>query len=119
MNKFQIITLHDEPYDFLIIATSYESPLHLIDEISEELQVEQAKLLFDLTLINGTKRNRYIECNYSAKIKTQMNCSLVEKIADDIREISRNFFYNNNEIINNSVIPNSLKFLLRTGNYPM
>ena len=119
MDKFQIITLHDEPYDFLIIATSYESPLHLIDEISKELHVEQARLLFDLTLINGTKRNRYIECEYSSKLKTHMNCCLVEEIDDYIRKISRDFFRNNNEIINNSVIPNSLKFLLKTGQYPM
>lgn len=117
MNKFQIIRLHDEPYDFLIIATSYENPLHLFDEIGKELKVEKAKLLFDLTLINGTNKNRYIECEYSAEMK--MHCSLVEKIDDCIKILSRDFFFNNNEVVNNSVIPNSLKYLLQTGNYPM
>lgn len=117
MNKFQIIRLYDEPYDFLIIATSYENPLHLFDEIGKELKVEKAKLLFDLTLINGTNKNRYIECEYSAEMK--MHCSLVEKIDDCIKILSRDFFLNNNEVINNSVIPNALKYLLQTGNYPM
>ncbi len=115
MNKFQIIRLHDESYDFLIIATSYENPLHLFDEIGKELQVKKAKLLFDLALINGTNKNRYIECEYSAEMTTKMHCSLVHKIDDCIKMLSRDFFFNNNEVVNNSVIPNSLKYLLKTG----
>lgn len=56
MNKFEILKMHNELYDFLIIATSYENPLSSFKEIEEEINVEGAKLLFDLTLINGVKK---------------------------------------------------------------
>ena len=53
-SNFKILKLNNEPYDFLIIATSYENPLSSIKEIGEEIQVRKANLLFDLTLINVT-----------------------------------------------------------------
>ena len=56
-DNFEIMKLNNEPYDFLIIATSYENPLSSIKEIGEEIQVQKANLLFDLTLINGTNKN--------------------------------------------------------------
>lgn len=115
MNKFEILKLHDEPYDFLIIATSYENPLSSFKEIEDEINVERAKLLFDLTLINGVKRNRYIKCDYEAGRNSQLSCSLVESIDDYIKSLSKNYFVRNEEIVQKSVIPNSLKYLLKSG----
>lgn len=114
MNKFQILKLHDEPYDFLVIATSYENPLSSFSEIEKELNVDEARLLFDLTLINGTKKNRYIKCDYQAGTNSHLSCSLVDSIDDYIRSLSHNFFTQNDDVIQKSVIPNSLKFLLKS-----
>lgn len=44
--NFEILKLNNEPYDFLIIATSYENSLSSIKEIGEEIQVQKAKLFF-------------------------------------------------------------------------
>lgn len=41
-SNFKILKLNNEPYDFLIIATSYENPLSSIKEIGEEIQVQKA-----------------------------------------------------------------------------
>lgn len=115
MNKFQILKLHDEPYDFLIIATSYENPLSSFDEIEKELNVEKARLLFDLTLINGMKKNRYIKCHYQSGNDLHLSCSLVDSVDDRIRSLSSNYFLQNEDVVQRSVIPNSLKYLLKSG----
>lgn len=62
-NNFKVLKLDNEPFDFLIIATSCENPLNSVKEIGEEIKVTHAKLLFDLTLINGINTNRYIQCD--------------------------------------------------------
>lgn len=69
MGAYQILKLNKEPFDFLVIATSPENPLSNIEEISREIKVEQARFLFDLTLINGTKSNRYVSCDFSIREK--------------------------------------------------
>ena len=114
MKKFKIIKLHDEPYDFLVIATTFENPLSLISEIEKAIMVKSARILFDLTLINGLKSNRYIECNYLSGSTITTSCNLVHNVSNSIREISRRFFVKNERIVKKSVIPNALKFLVRS-----
>ena len=85
MEKFQVLKLHDEPYDFLVIATSYENPLSLFDDSEKQLGVDDAKILFDLTLINGVKKNRYVKCHYKAGMNSHLSsCSIVDNINDYI-----------------------------------
>lgn len=113
--NFEILKLNNEPYDFLIIATSYENPLSSIKEIGQEIQVQKAKLLFDLTLINGINKNRYIKCEYDADRDQLQPCSIVEGIDDTIKKISQSYFVENEEVVRKSVISNSLKYLLTAG----
>lgn len=40
-DNFEIVKLNNEPYDFLVIATSYENPLGYIKEIGEKIQVKK------------------------------------------------------------------------------
>lgn len=112
---FEILKLNNEPYDFLIIATSYENPLSVINEIGEEIQVRKANLLFDLTLVNGINKNRYIKCEYDADTNKLPSCSIVEGIDDDIKKISQSYFSKNEEVVKKSVLSNSLKYLLKSG----
>lgn len=114
-DNFEIKKLNNEPYDFLIIATSYENPLNSIKEIGEEIQVQKANLLFDLTLINGTNKNRYIKCEYVADRNQLPSCSIVESVDDEIKKVSQSYFAENEEVVRKSVISNSLKFLLKSG----
>ena len=114
-NNFEILKLNNEPYDFLIIATSYENPLSSFKEIGDEIQVQKANLLFDLTLINGVNKNRYVRCEYEAGKNQLQSCAIVECIDDTIKKISYNYFMENEDVVKRSVIPNSLKYLLKAG----
>lgn len=113
--NYEILKLNNEPYDFLIIATTYENPLSFIREIGEEIRVQKANLLFDLTLINGISKNRYIKCEYEADTNRLPQCSIVEGVDNDIKKVSQSYFANNEEIVKGSVISNSLKYLLKSG----
>lgn len=113
--NYEIIKLNNGPYDFLVIATSYENPLSFIEEIGQEIHVKKANLLFDLTLINGVKRNRYIKCEYEVDRNEMPPCSIVESVDDTIKEISQNYFTKNEDVVRKSIISNSLKYLLKTG----
>lgn len=114
-NNFEILKLDNEPYDFLVIATSYENPLGFMDEIGEEIQVQKANLLFDLTLINGVNKNRYIQCEYEAERNQLQPCSIVESVDDTIKKVSQSYFAENEEVVRKSVISNALKYLLTSG----
>lgn len=114
-DNFEILKLNHEPYDFLIIATSYENPLSSIKKIGEEIKVRKASLLFDLTLINGTNKNRYIKCEYDADTNQLPLCSIVEGVNDNIKKVSQRYFSNNEEVVKKSVISDSLKYLLKSG----
>jgi len=113
--NFEIFKLDNEIYDFLIIATSYKNPLSSFNEIEEKIQVKKACLIFDLTLINGVKKNRYIKCEYEANKNKLPTCSIVENIETSIKEISYKYFKKNEHIIQESVIPDALKYLLKSG----
>lgn len=115
MGKYEIFKLNNEPFDFLVIATSYENPLSHLEDVRKDINHAQARVLFDLTLINGVKKNRYIVCNFRSEKSHLQSCSLVNKVDDCIKLISHNYFVENEEIVQKSFIPKSLKFLLKSG----
>lgn len=113
MGKYEILKLKNEAFDFLVIATSCENPLSYINDIKGELNLNQGSILFDLTLINGVKKNRYVACKFSGSKKR--TCSLVAETNDGIKHISHEYFLKNESILQGSVLPKSLKFLLLSG----
>ena len=60
MKNFEISKLSNSEYDYLIIATTYISPISTLESLQNEFKHITGKLIFDLTLINGTSSNRYI-----------------------------------------------------------
>ena len=114
-DNYEIIKLNNEPYDFLVIAKTYENPLNYIQDIGKELHINKTKLLFDLTLINGIGKNRYIRCEYEADNRQLPACYVVDDIDESIKKISQSYFAANDTVVKESVIPNSLKFLLKSG----
>ncbi|WP_302789300.1 viroplasmin family protein [Anaerostipes caccae] len=72
-------------------------------------------VIFDLTLINGTNSNRYLEAEVlDGKIDLK-SFKIKKELDDTVNEVSKRFFQNNEEILERSTITNSLKFLLKTG----
>ena len=114
MEYFKLYKLNNNQYDFLVIATSYVNPLSLYSEIREQIYMNTARILFDLTLVNGNNKNRYISCGFALSDNQFNSCDIVENVEENIKSITKNFFKNNEELINNSIIPQSLKFLIKS-----
>lgn len=115
MNNFNIIKLHNEPYNYLVIATNYRSSLSNLNEIRDKVNIENGKILFDFMLINGNKKNRFIECEVVNSTCKRNTFKLVDSVNIKIKKTSQRFFRSNIELVSKSVLPNSLKYLISTG----
>lgn len=115
MGNYEILKLEKEQYDFLVIATSCKNPLSYIEEIGDKIEISQAKIIFDLTLINGVKNNRYVVCDYNKNNNKLPSCYLLKELPESIKKLSHNYFLEHTDIVQNSVIPSSLKFLIKNG----
>ena len=115
MNNFNIIKLHNEPYKYLIIATNYRSSLSNLDELKNIIDIEYGKVLFDFMLVNGNKKNRFIECEViNSDCKTNA-FKLAESVDEYIKKASSQFFIENKELVSSSILPNALKYFITTG----
>lgn len=84
-----------------------------MDEILNQINKKNVKIIFNYTLINGTHDNRYIEYD-NLKSNKYYDCfTLIKDVDDKIKEISWDFFENNEKTVNDSIIPKALKFLIR------
>lgn len=113
-NQYEIIKLDNEVYDFLIIATSNYNPIENIDKIKKDLSLTNNSLIFDLAFINGVSSNRYIKCDIKENMILPV-CSVEKDVGERIKSICRKFYSMNDDIIKKSIIPNPLKFLLKSG----
>jgi hypothetical protein len=112
MNNYYRIKLSDCQYDFLIIATTHENPVNSFLYDNYISFVENGKVAFDLTVINGKSFNRYA----FAEVKNHkiiIPSITVSSTADEsITNKSDCFFAQHLDIIEKSILPKALKFLL-------
>ena len=103
MKNFEVSRLENSSYDYLVIATTYISPISTLDEVQKAFKNISGKILFNLTLINGLNSNRYIS-------------AIIEKDVDNpVIHDSISFFSKHAEIVENGTISKALKNLLISG----
>lgn len=115
MKNFAISKLKNSEYNYLVIATTYISPISILDDVQNELQNINGKLIFDLTLINGTNSNRYISAVIEDGIINRRTFTTVQKVDLEVKHNSINFFINHTELVENGTISKALKTLLVSG----
>lgn len=112
MNNYYRIKLSDRQYDFLIIATTHENPVNSFLYDNYISFVENGKVVFDLTVINGKSFNRYA----FAEVKNHkiiISSIIVSSSANEsITNESNKFFSEHIDIIEQSILPKALKFIL-------
>lgn len=117
MKNFEISKLKNSEYDYLVIATTYVSPISTLDDVQGEFKHFTGKLIFDLTLINGTSSNRYISAMIEDGIVNRSSFAIVKKVDAIVQHNSKNFFTKHTETIENGTIPEALKILLAKGEF--
>ena len=115
MKNFELFKLDNSEYDYLVIATTYISPIATLDDVQCELKGKSGSILFDLTLINGTSSNRYISALADNGIINRFSFSTVKKIEPEIEYKSLDFFVHHVDLVENGTIPKALKTLLLAG----
>ena len=102
--------LNNKKYDYFIIANTYENPIN--DFIANEKipDIIHGNIVFDLTLINGFKSNKYVIVQImDSKIEIS-SIKPINDIDNEIVQISQQYFVNNSNIVKNNVLPNLLKY---------
>lgn len=112
MKNYHDIKLENCVFNILVIATSYENPINTLLSDNHVPFISNGKIVFDLTLINGKGNNRYA----FADVENHKIIIPSIKVAADVDVLISNqankFFYNNQDIIEKSILPKALKFLL-------
>ena len=116
MNTYIVLETKQCDYNWLVIATSYISPLLVLDDLRKELRNETGCVLFDMTLINGMEYNRYISALMNNGTFDRTSFKAVATISDNLRSISRKFFVEHPALVDESVISKPIKYLLKAGN---
>ena len=117
MNNYVVIKTDNTNYCCVVIATSYISPMSTLKDLQADINIMSGNVLFDMTLINGTNSNRYISARLDCGIFDKSSFKIVSSIADCILDITRDYFLTHPNIVEAGVIPSSLKYLLKQGQF--
>ena len=109
------IKLNNSEYDYMVIATTCISPISTLTDIQNELEDKSGRIIFDLTLINGTSSNRYITASFENGAVNRRSFEVVKVIESKVEYISLDFFAHHADLVKNGTIPNALKSLLIEG----
>ena len=112
MKNFEVSRLENSSYDYLVIATTYISPISTLDEVQKAFKNISGKILFNLTLINS---NRYISAIIENGIVNRKSFLIEKDVDDPVIHDSISFFSKHAEIVENGTISKALKNLLISG----
>ena len=92
MNKnYRIVTLPNNYYDYLVIMTSYENPLNFMDDILNETNKENVKIIFDYSFVNDSSYSDYIDYDDS-KSEDIFECfNIIDNIDNKLKAISKRY----------------------------
>lgn len=103
-------------YPYVILSTSYVSPLDDIMDIEHELQpYYKGKILFDLLLTNGVSSNRFIEAEFDGRKFNYSSFKPLNQVDTEIKKGSSEFYRKHTELLENSILPNAYQYLIKKG----
>lgn len=108
---FSIRNLVGTKYLAIVTATSYETPLSEISEITKSLKEQyglnsEGEVFFDLLCSNGLEFNRFLTMFFDGqdlRVETARVLS-VSDVEDSIKKAQTSFFRQSEEILNNSIL---------------
>ena len=115
-NNYKILTKDDFK---IVISTSYKNLVDYLDEIEEDLIKENysGKIYFGLTLCNGMGvENEFISLYFDGNKFENLDCK-VERITKENKNFVYDYYRDNPDMIENSVLNNASKYWIRNGLY--
>lgn len=110
MDKYKVVKLEKQLFDYLVIANTYENPINdLIFNLYVPF-IENGNIIFDLTMVNGISSNRYASVEVKNNKILTKSIKTYSSIDNDIFNISRKYFMINPHIVTNSPLPSTEKY---------
>ena len=118
MGNYNIIKLKQSEYDFLIIANSYENPVNDLIYQNNVPFIENGFILFDLTVVNGLSNNRYAYAQVNNHKIIVSSIGVMSNVDDaEILKITSEYFLHNSNIIKQSHLPSTAKYIILNKQY--
>lgn len=113
MKTFEIKKIEDPENICLVLSNSFINPIQELELIEENLRNDFiGKVIFDLLLSNGNTSNRFLEAMFDGN-KFDYSSFKITDVDAKIKEISANFYKNNENFMDSVVVSNAFKFLLK------
>lgn len=112
MKGYSIFELKDSEYNFLIIANTHENPVNALLCEEKIAFIENGDIIFDLALINGLKKNRFVKVTVQSHKMLPNTIEVVTEVCPKAKEISKNYFNKNADIVRQSILPKATKYFL-------
>lgn len=116
MKAYDILEFKND-YKYVVLATSYENPIDVLDEIEYELSLKKysGKVLFALLLCNGMNDNKYIEMEFNGENFVLSSSKILNQISNIIENFIYRYLKDRPSLVKNSVLPKAQQYLLQIG----
>ena len=103
-----------EDLDYIVVlALDYESPFDNVLKLRQDLmQYDNRPIIFDLLLCNGICDGRF---RYAKCYEDLDNVQIIDEVPRRIKDILYIYYKRNPEIVNESILPNSHKYIILNG----
>ncbi|WP_448861295.1 type II toxin-antitoxin system RnlB family antitoxin [Clostridium sp.] len=116
MEKYSIMSISDEKKEYLIIANTYENPIN--DFLADDCvpMIDNGDVIFDLAIINGLNFNRFVYATVKNHKLLYETIRPVTLSATEVLQKSEAYFKKNAEIVERSILPSVVKYMLLHSN---
>lgn len=113
--RFDIKRTNADRYSYIVLSTSYMSPIEWVEELEACLMKEEyvGNILLDLLLSNGYDRDRFYEIFFDGKKLNFQTLLNVTKVSEELKQVSGEYYSRNPEILDNSVLTKPQRFLIK------
>ncbi|EIM62924.1 type II toxin-antitoxin system RnlB family antitoxin [Desulfobacter postgatei] len=113
--RFDIKRTNADRYSYIVLSTSYMSPIEWVEELEACLMKEEyvGNILLDLLLSNGYDRDRFYEIFFDGKKLNFQTLLNVTKVSEELKQVSGEYYSRNSEILDNSVLTKPQRFLIK------
>ncbi|WP_027367634.1 type II toxin-antitoxin system RnlB family antitoxin [Desulfocurvibacter africanus] len=117
MKLYEMKKIPNPDCGFLIFSLSHINPLDQLQEVENELsRVSYIGLVvFDLLMTVGNTSNRFMQMLFDGRKLVLQSAKRVEDACEDLQSISADFYRNNFDSLDTTVLTKPARYKLRKG----
>lgn len=100
---------------YYLSTSAYDGVSIEMEELHVLIGNYKGEVVFDLLITNGLATNRFIQGYFDGERLLGGDFEVIDLPTKEMINISREFYMEHTEIIENSILPNAHKFLIRHG----